>query len=1025
MAVITREITLDVSRANVFHAVIAKQHDANSRFLKATIADLGVKIPVPMGAMVMLNTTRPDKQKRAFLGEVNADGTVTVPLTTWLLELDGKAMCDISIVAEDGTRLTTMKFILEIEPASCMNSDVMEDENYDLLVSLLSEVIEFQEAEAIRQEHEDARIAAEELREEQETKRTRAEAMRSDSERKRVRIEEEREQAEEKRVAAEIKRVRFEDDRCHNENHRISDEKAREEAEAAREAAEEIRAQNEETRISNEEHRVSVEAQRAESEAARNAAEVERLRKEEQRASNETKRAEAEQAREAAEEIRARHEQDRHYGLGGVEHYLGLASPFTVEGGFAERVVVPQGASRYAKIRKIGGYTHRYHYDTDGNISDEANAVRISTLKDQNGRVLLSIPDVNGLVGLGNDAAYANYIFFDGGKAYFRQACRLAPYVDGSIPSPKAGETLREVYAGDACVIELAYPIVSDITDLFGEDPSGLLDLEGVTELSFGIAGLAHPKNRTEVSDGVLGYYDANSPFGKGLFELMLESGSDGMRISQDLNLKAQLMTYCEQIVQDRIKQADTDIKRYGVCFDGASNTGETVERLYDAVGLAAGVGTDTTAPLNDFDNVFPWNARRRCCGAWDADGHFVVNAYSGEPGYAEDGTNGEVWVEHSLFYFKHEYEGTKERIVISATPLAGYAPAPIFQKNGNRDAPYQKAYTPAFPMATVDGVATSRADAFPGIYSLGSGMAAARTLGERYTTTTAAEQYTECLYMWVEFATRHLQDVMKGATTMPHAESNTATVAETDANRIIVSNHVASQFTLGQTIGIGTTLGMVNIASNRIVTAIKAYDDENTAIEFDGDAVDIEVGNIVFSLAWRNGTCNCVIASSGSPISNTDGLHNCIYRGHETPYGNTFEWISDLLLKREGEGTDESPYTYDVYFLSDPTKYKNGLLTADYVKLNYRIPSVDGYVKTLGVDSRFPWVRMPASVGANSSTYYSDYYYYPRSTVCAAFVGGYWRSGGAAGPCYWYCHYDPSYSRIHSSARLSYHRDN
>ena len=458
--------------------------------------------------------------------------------------------------------------------------------------------------------------------------------------------------------------------------------------------------------------------------------------------------------------------------------------------------------------------------------------------------------------------------------------------------------------------------------------------------------------------------------------------------------------------------------------FGGAANTGETVSRLYNAVGLVAGVGTDAEAPQNDFDNIFPWNARRRCCGYWDANGNFVVNAYKGEPGYTEDGTNGEVWIEHSLFYFKHEYGGTDETIVISATKLAGFEPAPIFQKNGNRDAPYQKAYTPAFPMATVDNKPTSRAGVFSDLYSLNSAMTDARKAGANYTTTTAAEQYTECLYMWVEFATRNLQSVMVGATNMPYTASDTATVAETGANRIVVSNAVAAKYVVGQTIGIGASLGSTAIANNRIVTAIETYDDANKAISFDGAAVNIAVGNIIFALAWKNGSCASVIASSGSPVSNTNGKYNCVYRGKETPYGNSFEWISDILLKREGTGTEESPYTYTPQYLPDATKYANGTITEDYVPMNFKLPTADGYVKRLGIDSRFPWVRLPCEAGAGSTTYYSDYCYLPHYATCVARVGGSWNYGSDAGPCYWDCYVAPSDSSVDSRARLSYHRN-
>lgn len=470
------------------------------------------------------------------------------------------------------------------------------------------------------------------------------------------------------------------------------------------------------------------------------------------------------------------------------------------------------------------------------------------------------------------------------------------------------------------------------------------------------------------------------------------------------------------------VEQAAKIVTRYGVRFEGSANSGATVKRLYNAVGLVANVGTDTATAVNDFDKIYPWSARRRCCGEWNEDGNFVVNAYKGEPGYAEDGTNGEVWVEHSVFYYKHIYEENgAEEIVISATPLAGFLPAPIFVDDDGTV--HLKAYTAAYPMATVDGKATSRSGVFNNIYSLNTAVTAARTLGERFTVTQTAEWYTECLYMWVEFATRHLQSVMAGATSMPYSANDKATVAETGANRIIVSTTTANKFVVGQTIGIGTSNGSTNIANNRIVTAIDEYDADNKAICFDGDPVNIAVGNIVFTLAWKNGSCDGVLSSSGSPVSNTSGKYNCIYRGKERPYGDSFEYISDILFKREGAGTTEDPYTYDVYFLSDATKYNNGAITDDYVKLNYGVPAADGYAKTLGFDSRYPWIRIPATIGTSNTTYYSDYYYYPRYALCAARVGGTWALGSIAGPVCWYCRHAPSDWNVYSRARLSYRR--
>lgn len=566
---------------------------------------------------------------------------------------------------------------------------------------------------------------------------------------------------------------------------------------------------------------------------------------------------------------------------------------------------------------------------------------------------------------------------------------------------------------------------------LYGADESTLTSVPFIVKVT---SSAINPGSVTSADEfTALGKALARVEAVDGVTKAALETATEAMEKMEEIENSIDEHTTAAATATDRantaavqaeavVEQAGKLVTRYGVKFGGAANTGATVTRLYNAAGLVAGVGTDKQTAINDFDNIYPWSARRRCCGYWDNNGNFVVNAYKGEPGYIEDGTNGEVWVEHSLFFYKHEYsEDGAEEVVISATQLAGFLPAPIFL---NADGTvFQKAYTAAFPLATVDGKATSRAGVFSDICSLNTGMEKARTLGANFTVGTTAEWYTECLYMWVEFATRNMQSIMAGASSLPYTTADTATVAETAANRIIVASAVGAKFVVGQTILIGTSLGSSNIANNRIVTAIEDYDAENKAIVFDGDPVNIAVGHIVCTAAWINGSCNGVLSSSGSPISNTNGKYNCVYRGKETPYGNAFEWISDILFNRQGEGTEESPYTYDVHFLPNPTQYSAGAITDNYIKLNFTVPGTDGYAKKLGYDSRFPWLRIPCELGASTTTYYSDYYYYPRYAICAARVGGSWNSGSIDGPCCWVCSNTPSNSGVHFRARLSYHR--
>lgn len=184
--VITREISVDVAKRNVFSAIVAKQNDDNSRFLKVTLTNLGERISVDANSIVVINALRDDGLSKSFLGETNDDGTVTVPLTKWMLELNSDVKCDISVVDTEERRLTTMTFILAVEAANYTGDDISEDENYDLLVTLLAEVAEAKDAEAKRVVAETARVTAETNRANAETARDTAEKERAVAEQNRA-----------------------------------------------------------------------------------------------------------------------------------------------------------------------------------------------------------------------------------------------------------------------------------------------------------------------------------------------------------------------------------------------------------------------------------------------------------------------------------------------------------------------------------------------------------------------------------------------------------------------------------------------------------------------------------------------------------------------------------------------------------------------------------------------------------------------------------------------------------------------
>jgi hypothetical protein len=465
-------------------------------------------------------------------------------------------------------------------------------------------------------------------------------------------------------------------------------------------------------------------------------------------------------------------------------------------------------------------------------------------------------------------------------------------------------------------------------------------------------------------------------------------------------------MRYTDQRVLSVDNRA---IKKYTVNFSGSNPAGT---RADDAVGMVAGVAVGSGAAVNNFDAVSFFN-RPICCGNFDANGVMHINAYRGEPGFAWDGSNGELWHEETPFYWKGDLLTT---VSVTGTPCEGYELSPRFP-NGT-----DKQYSPVYWMASVNNVATSRSGVFPTYNSLNGHMTAARTYNAtKAHTETMAARMSDYILQLVEFATKDVQNIMMGACNLSYTASHVATVAENGVNRIIIANAYADTYVVGQTIAIGASAGDGAVCENRVITTIAVYDANNKAISFDGAAVNIALGKVISSRAWKNGATDIITASSGSPVSNTSGKYPCIWRGKVDPWADAFSAICDILIQQTGSGTTGDPYVYTPYYLKDPRKYNAGTITADYVKLGYTIPGADGYAETLGYDARYKLARLTDAIGASSTTYLAAYYYYPRYAVCVAFVGGGWISGRYCSPVYFYCNNAPSYSNINRLARHFY----
>ena len=141
MATILKELTVDVAQLNRFAAVVAKQYDKQSRFLKIHLTNESTPITVAAGTTVTINARRADGAGASFYGSVNNDGSVNVPITYWMLELDDIVECDISLISDNNeVMLTSTLFQIEVQRAAVGTDEIEEDEDYPILLQLLQEV---------------------------------------------------------------------------------------------------------------------------------------------------------------------------------------------------------------------------------------------------------------------------------------------------------------------------------------------------------------------------------------------------------------------------------------------------------------------------------------------------------------------------------------------------------------------------------------------------------------------------------------------------------------------------------------------------------------------------------------------------------------------------------------------------------------------------------------------------------------------------------------------------------------------
>ena len=455
-----------------------------------------------------------------------------------------------------------------------------------------------------------------------------------------------------------------------------------------------------------------------------------------------------------------------------------------------------------------------------------------------------------------------------------------------------------------------------------------------------------------------------------------------------------------EKEMEEAIKKAITKKGNlYGIKRKVNDNTSSAWERIEDSVGLVAKATKNGEEVQNDFDNRYPWseiisynyNVEEK-----------KINAYYGDPTFKFDGSNGEVLTRIPEFYWKREIIDGYEYIYISDYAIAGFNKSEEFSV-GRYDACIDE-----------DGKLHSYSGYSPSTNkNITQHRDAAKLLSDEFCMIDYRYFMLQLLYL-VEYANYNSQSQLgNGIVSMRYTASDKAIIAGETTNTIVIATN--DYFKVGQQIAIGTTVDGVSICKDRTITEIAEYSKdttEGTAITFDGEPVNIAIGNIIHACAQKEGGCDSLGMKSGC-LAN-DSQHAVIYRGIENIFGNVFNWIDGLNIQE-----------YQAYICRNPEEYTSDKFDGSYIKLGYmNCQERDMYIKKLGFDEKNPDIALPIEIGggAGSSSGMCDFYYSSEGNRVAR-VGGSFYYGASAGLWSWLCDGSSTSSTLTCGARLLKHQ--
>jgi hypothetical protein len=227
--------------------------------------------------------------------------------------------------------------------------------------------------------------------------------------------------------------------------------------------------------------------------------------------------------------------------------------------------------------------------------------------------------------------------------------------------------------------------------------------------------------------------------------------------------------------------------------------------------------------------------------------------------------------------------------------------------------------------------------------------------------------------------------------------------------NTLVVSNATGAYYAVGQAISVGTSLGGNQRFYGRTITDkdVDTPGTGSTTITFDGAAVALTSGDILYNSGWKNGFSSGIAASSGSLVSNSSGKYPCVWRGIESPFGDVWQFVDGVNINDN-----------QAWVCKNADDYASNVFASPYEQIGYVNHNANGYVKEMGFDGDYPFAEFPIAVVAVGGKYYAVYHWQAGGLHIARF-GGRWPNGSSAGFSCWSLAGSSSSERVDFGGRL------